>query len=277
MFRLSQALLGSEHDPQRAADALDAATGVAENGFERLARRPGSRGGGNAAAPAPAGGAGGGVLSLRAPPRQQAPAGQVAAEHAAQQQQQLQQQQQQQSAARAGARQRRPYDVQPGGASTAEEVDSLVANARAAAARAQTALADLASPPRHTAASAARQPQHQQGSRGGVDSPPRAAAASPGAASSAPRPAAPLPYMQLTVSAADGAASSMTLPAQQQPVEVEAWVGHLRQHSEALIRQARGQRSGNGMPQQGRHEAVLCRSRRAAYSSPAPGLPFPQV
>jgi hypothetical protein len=49
MFRLSQALLGAEDDPGRAAEALEAAAGL--SAFERLAMRPGSRGSAAAAVP----------------------------------------------------------------------------------------------------------------------------------------------------------------------------------------------------------------------------------
>lgn len=217
MLRLSQALLGAELDPQRAADALDAATGLAANGFERLAARPGSRAGPARVAP-PAGAAP--PLTLTGSAREQ------------------------QAAPPAGGSQRSgaPGSPSPAAAASAlggggEEVDSLVANARAAAQRAESALADLASPPRLPAAAGSgsaprpRAPQSHGEQR---------QARSTAAASGEERGQARAPA-ELQLAAADGGgpgAQQLAPSVALLPADAEALAAHLRRHSEALIRWA---------------------------------------
>ena len=212
MFRFSQALLDADGDASRAADALDAATGLASNGFEQLARRPGGRAGPAAAAQ---GGTarGGGMPPVPLP---------LPSSGGGQQQQHPQQQQlvhqagealqQQASLAHAASAE--------GGACSAEEVDSLVVNAKAAAERAQSAIADLASPPR----------QHimTPGVAASVRAPAAAAVGGAGGVGTCSLHLQPLPQ-QL---------AGLALPAA--AADVEGWLVCLRQHSEALIRCARG-------------------------------------
>ncbi|KAL4419879.1 hypothetical protein ABPG75_006977 [Micractinium tetrahymenae] len=136
MFRLSEALLGAEQDPQRAADALDAATGVSANGFELLARRPGSRGGS-----AGAGGGGGGGTAAGAKRQQQGfelgeaggRPGSAAAKEGRQPREGVEAMQHHSTALAARGSTAAASAI----LGSTEEVDSLVANARAAAARAQ--------------------------------------------------------------------------------------------------------------------------------------------
>jgi hypothetical protein len=202
MFRFSQALLDADGDASRAADALDAASGLASSGFEQLASRPGSWGAVEAAAQ-------GGNVRASGLPRNPLllPSSQ---------QQQLEHQagtawQQQPSLAHAASA--------VGGACSVEEVDSLVVNAKAAAERAQSAIADLASPPR----------QHVMtpGAAASVRAPAAAAVGGAGAASPCSLHLQPLP----------GQLAGLALPAA--AGDVEGWVVCLRQHSEALVRCAR--------------------------------------
>lgn len=233
MFRLSDALLGAGQDAGRAAQALDAATGLAASGFEQLAARPGSRGGGSAAASSKPPAVGPAQQQQLAPPAQ--------LEMPLPTQQQHQQHQQrgntQQHGQQPSEEQQAPdawegdgaTDLHPAfaaGASSADEVDSLVANARAAAARAQSAIAGLTSPPRlHTAAA---------GGAPGSTTP---------TSSSAPRSAAPLPHAQqrrgqpptaeLQLATHGGVGSGqLAMPAG----DAAVMVARLREQSEALIR-----------------------------------------
>lgn len=320
MFRLSEALLGAEQNPQGAAEALDAATGLSSNGFELLARRPGSRGGiagtaagsdgGAAARPqarqqrllqqsgvaerggprgsaALAGGRqhekGGALLQPgSAAAAVQHTLGEVAGHEHAKLSQDTRGKQTLRSMPKNHARllyllcllQARmclsvanmpafpcrllvalpPAPLNPLTDASAilgstDEVDSLVANARAAAARAQSALAELESPPR-----AQHQQHRHHAAAGRQQHTGKEAACLPAAegmaAGSALLPAAPLPYAQPTVSAggsgpAVAAHRELGLQAsQQQPLlpvdgaEAHAWVDRLRQRSEDLIRRA---------------------------------------
>lgn len=244
MFRLSDALLGAGQDPGRAAQALDAATGLAASGFEQLAARPGSRGGGGsgAASSQPAGkrvagpAAGPAALLPQSGSSMQQREGQPPG---IQDQRQAQQEQQTLPDAWHGAGAAELHPAFAAGASSAEEVDSLVANARAAAARAQSAIAGLTSPPRLHAATASG----AAGAMGGTPT-----------SSSAPRPAAPLPQAQqrrdqppaaeLQLAAHGGSGSSqLALPAG----DAQAMLALLREQSEALIRWAGPQAWGGGV------------------------------
>ena len=146
-------------------------------------------------------------------------------------QQQAQHAQEEQQQAPGGWEDGAAPDLHPAfapGASSADEVDSLVANARAAAARAQSAIAGLTSPPRlHTSVAS--------GAPTGTPS-----------SSSVPRPVAPLPLAQqqqrrrqrreqqpaAEVQLASLGSQQLALP----PGDAEAMVAHLREQSEALIR-----------------------------------------
>ena len=232
MFRLSDALLGAGQDAGKAAQALDAATGLAASGFEQLAARPGSRGGGSAAASSKPAAVGPAQQQLASPAQLEMPL-------PTQQQQQQHQQRgnTQQHGQQPSEEQQAPVawedggapDLHPAfaaGASSADEVDSLVANARAAAARAQSAIAGLTSPPRlHTAAA---------GGAPGSTTP---------SGSSAPRSSAPLPHAQqqrgqpptaeLQLAAHGGVGSGqLAMPAG----DAAVMVGRLQEQSEALIR-----------------------------------------
>ena len=215
MFRLSDALLGAEGDPARAAAALDAATGVAANGFEQLAARPGSRSGvgaGSTAATAQPGstallhGPSGGSMQPAPEPRVQLL---TPPPPAAEQQQQ---QQQQPSLPQLQAEAALPAVPTSSGL---EEMDSLVANARAAAERAQSAIAGLASPPRHAGSGTS--------------------AFSAGAL----EPAAQGSELQLAASAQAGGLQLAV------PADAEALVAHLRRQSEELIRRVQRIRSAS--------------------------------
>lgn len=237
MFRLSDALLGAGQDAGRAAQALDDATGLAASGFDQLAARPGSRGGGAAASgrPAAAGAAlvpqsgdGGRQQPFPVQPEPQAVPQQHERQQHGSRQHQAQHAQQEQQQAPGGWKDGTAPDLHPAfaaGASSADEVDSLVANARAAAARAQSAIAGLTSPPRlHTSAGS--------GAPSGTPS-----------SSSAPRPVAPLPLAQQQQRRWEQQPAAevqlVSLGSQQlalTPGDAEALVAHLREQSEALIR-----------------------------------------
>lgn len=212
MFRLSRALLEAGPDPARAADALDAATGRSASGFEQLAMRPASRGG-TAATPPPVLLVGGGGGSGDAQQEQQRAAPPVAAAARWQYEQMQEERPQLESTGTSTGTVWRaappPHAAFPSAGSM--EVDSLVVNARAAAGRAQSAIAALASPPR----------QAQLGGATPTSRP-------------VPRPGVPAPYAQQQQPPCE--AGSGQLAAAGLPADAEAVVAHLRQHSETLIR-----------------------------------------